>query len=88
LLSPSDAGLVVPHVGTERDLKRKKGGLKQVRKGLHDSVEIPSDKAVEHHLSETALPSFLLRAATTSLRLIVSEPLPSMAPNDASELKG
>jgi hypothetical protein len=75
LLSPSDTGLVVPHVGTERDLKEKKGDLKQVRKGLHGNVEVPSDMAVEHHLSETALPSFLLRAATISLRLIVSEPL-------------
>jgi hypothetical protein len=60
-------------VGAEGDLKEKKGDLKQDRKGLYDSVEIPSDEAVENLLS--VLPSFLPRATTVSPRLVVPDPL-------------
>jgi hypothetical protein len=45
-------------VGTESNLKEKKGELKQDRKGLYNIIEIPSDKAIKHLLS--ALSSFLL----------------------------
>jgi hypothetical protein len=50
--------LLGPHVGAEGDPEQEKGDLEQDRKGLHDSIKIPCDDAIELLLS--ALRSFLL----------------------------
>jgi hypothetical protein len=46
--------------------------LRVLRKRLHDSIEIPSNQAVEHFLS--ALSLFLLRTTTISPQLVVPDP--------------